>query len=63
MLFCGAIINAGLSWLLIPAIGINGAAIAATTGYIALLILLVIIVKAKYSIRIMKCLVVNNNDV
>jgi O-antigen/teichoic acid export membrane protein len=63
MLFCGAAVNASLSWMFIPVYGINGAAVAATAGYIVLLVSLVTTVKVKYGIRVMKCLILNKNDI
>jgi len=63
MLFCGAIINAGLSWVLIPTIGINGAAIAATTGYTALLVSLMVTVKIRFKVRVLHCVGLTINDI
>lgn len=62
-LFCGALVNAVLSWPLIYLAGINGAALAATISHVVLLALLMIIVKRKYGIRVSNCIVMNRDDI
>ena len=62
-LLCSAIFNAVLSWVLIPIIGINGAAIAASAANILLLIILAAIVKVKYEVRLTRCILVNRTDI
>jgi O-antigen/teichoic acid export membrane protein len=63
LLFTSAALNAVLSWVLIPRIGINGAAIAATLGNILLLGALLAVIKAKYNVRLTKCFLVRRDDI
>ncbi len=63
LLFIGAMVNAALSWMLIPKIGINGAAIAATLSNVLLLGALFAVIKAKYNVRLTKCFLVRRDDI
>jgi len=63
VLFVGTISNIALSFLLIPQMGISGAAWASTGGSIVLLLLLTLIVRKKYDIKVMHCLYLNKSDI
>jgi O-antigen/teichoic acid export membrane protein len=63
MLSVAALTNAVLSWLLVPTMGIIGAALANTCGNIVLLLLLVITVRLRYDIRVSQCLILTRKDV
>jgi O-antigen/teichoic acid export membrane protein len=56
MLVLGAVVNAGLSWLLIPWMGIRGAAVAATLGNLVLLASLLATLKIRFGVRLSRCL-------
>ena len=62
-LLIGAASNAVLCMLFIPGNGIIGAAWASTTGNIILLIVLMLIVRKKYNLRLTHCLCLNKNDI
>lgn len=61
-LLAGIIVNVVLSFLLIPQIGISGAAWASTWSNIVLLLLLAFIVKKKYKVRFAHCFGLNRSD-
>lgn len=63
MLLLSALLNAGISWFLIPAFGIAGAALASTVSYIILLVGLTLVVKYKYGVRVAHSLAVNKADI
>jgi O-antigen/teichoic acid export membrane protein len=63
MLFIAAIVNAMLSFLLIPRIGILGAASAFTCANVVLLLLLALIVRKKYKVSIKNCLFLTRSDI
>ncbi|MBN2455217.1 MAG: oligosaccharide flippase family protein [Sedimentisphaerales bacterium] len=63
-LLIGAAINVVLCWFLIPSMDIFGAAWASTVGNIILLLLLVLMVKKmKYGIRVSYCIWINREDI
>lgn len=62
-LLAGAATNVGLCWLLVPKMGISGAAYASVAGNIILLLLLTLIVRKKYDIKVMHCLYLNKSDI
>ncbi|GAH49770.1 unnamed protein product, partial [marine sediment metagenome] len=57
------VVNAAFCWFLIPLMGIQGAAWASTGGNIVLLVLLMLIIKKKYDIRIMQCIFLRRTEV
>jgi len=61
-LFIGVIVNIAFSFLLIPKMGITGAAWAATIGNAVLLLTLTVIVKRKYHIGIIQCICLRRED-
>lgn len=63
VLFIVVVINVALSFLLIPRVGILGAAWASTASNIILLLLLALIAGKKYNIRLTHCLCLNRDDV
>jgi O-antigen/teichoic acid export membrane protein len=63
VLLCGSAMCAGLTWLLIPSMGIAGAAWAATLGDLVQLMLLFLIVKNKFDVRILECWWMRSNDI
>ena len=56
MLIVGAAVNALLSWLLIPGLGIHGAAVASTLGNLALLVCLLVTLRSRFSVHLGRCL-------
>ncbi len=62
VLLLGALINVVFSWILIPSMGINGAALASTAGNIGLLVMLTVIANWKYQVRPMRCLWLDSSD-
>jgi O-antigen/teichoic acid export membrane protein len=63
MLFISVIINVGLCWMLVPAMGINGAAWASLGSNIFLLASHIIIVKKRYRLNIANCLLTRKHDI
>jgi O-antigen/teichoic acid export membrane protein len=64
VLLLAAMVNAILCWFLIPLMDISGAAWASTIGNIILLLLLVLMVKRmKYGIRVSSCILVSREDI
>lgn len=63
VLFIVVVINVALSFLLIPWLGILGAAWASTASNIILLLLLALIAGKKYNVRLTHCLCLNSDDV
>jgi O-antigen/teichoic acid export membrane protein len=61
-LFEGVLINAALSFTLIPTMGIRGAALASTASNVGLLATLTVVVIRKYKVRLTQCLWLNRND-
>lgn len=61
-LFGGVLLNASLSFALIPTMGIEGAALASTMGNVGLLATLTVVVSRKYKIRLARCLWLNKSD-
>lgn len=61
-LFLGGLVNAILCWILIPLLGIEGAALAFTIGNAGLLVTMVLIVISKYEVNPARCLLLNRND-
>lgn len=62
LLLLGSLINALLSVTLIPIYGINGAALASSTGNLALLMGLMAVVTWKYKINLLRCLGLTTSD-
>jgi O-antigen/teichoic acid export membrane protein len=62
MLLTGCVVNAALSWILIPRHGINGAAVASTAGNLTLLVLLMAVVVVKFKVHLLRCLCVTAQD-
>jgi O-antigen/teichoic acid export membrane protein len=58
----GTIVNAVLCWFLIPLMDIQGAACASTASNIVLLLLFMLIIKRKYSVRIRQCVFLRKSD-
>jgi len=56
MLVVGAVVNAMLSWFLIPRMGINGAAVASTVGNLILLVSLMATLRSRFGVRLGRCL-------
>jgi O-antigen/teichoic acid export membrane protein len=63
VLFAAALVNVVLCWLLVPVLGITGAAWAAMCCNILLLLSLTFIVKREYEVQIKRCLVLNRKDI
>ncbi|MFA5238675.1 MAG: polysaccharide biosynthesis C-terminal domain-containing protein [Phycisphaerae bacterium] len=63
VLLLSAVSNAILCWLLVPLMGIAGAAWAFTISSVILLLVLISIVRKKYSVRVKNCLWVSKNDI
>ena len=63
ILFAATAVNAALSLILGPRMGITGVAIAATCANVVLLLLYVITVRKKFKVRISRCLVLNRSDI
>ena len=64
---CGALliacaINAVLSWLLIPKLGIHGAAVASSASHVALLAMLLLVMVIKFKVRIQHCVCISAQD-
>jgi Na+-driven multidrug efflux pump len=62
LLLLGSLVNALLSFMLIPIRGIEGAAIASTTGNLVLLLCLMTVMVGKYKINLIHCLCVTLGD-
>ena len=63
VLMIAVVINAALCWLVIPTWGIAGAACASTAANIVILVLLTLIVRKKYGIRVANCIGLNRSDI
>lgn len=61
-LFLGAMVNATLCWILIPLLGIEGAALSFTISNVGLLVTMVVIVISKYKVNPTRCLLMSRND-
>jgi len=61
-LMLGSLVNALLSFMLIPIYGIGGAAIASTSGNLVLLLCLMVVMVWKYKINFMRCLCLTLGD-
>ena len=61
-LLAGALINALLSVWLIPVLGIRGAALASTSGNLALVVLLMVMVVRRFNVNPLHCVLVNGRD-
>lgn len=64
---CGALlvacaINATLCWLLIPGLGIHGAAVASCASHVALLAMLLCVMVIKFKVRILRCVCISPQD-
>lgn len=55
-------IHAALSWLLIPRLGVEGAAVASTLGNLALLVCLMVVMRTRYGVRWSRCLWLTRTD-
>jgi O-antigen/teichoic acid export membrane protein len=55
-------VNVILSWLLIPGLGIQGAAMASTLANLVLLISLMVVMRTRYGIRWYRCLWLTRAD-
>ena len=62
-LLASVAINVFFCWLLIPKIGVIGAACALTIGNIVLLVLLILIVRKRYKVRLMQCVCLRRADI
>jgi len=62
LLLLGSLVNALLSFSLIPSFGINGAAIASSSGNLVLLLCLMAVMVWKYRINVMRCLCLTLGD-
>ncbi len=62
-LFACAVTNAVLCLLLVPSMGITGAAWASLLSNLILLSLILVIVKWKYDIRVLQCCGIRRNDI
>jgi|GEM_PF-3874463 len=62
MLALGAAVNAAFSWLLIPRMGIQGAAVASTLGNLALWVSLMVILKSRFGVGLGRCLWLTRAD-
>jgi O-antigen/teichoic acid export membrane protein len=62
LLVLGSLVNALLSFMLIPIYGIRGAAIASTSGNLVLLLCLMAVMVWKYKINVMRCLCLTLGD-
>jgi len=63
LLLGATIVNAALTVIMTPRMGIAGAALAATCANVLLLVLYVVTVRYKYGVRIGRCVLVNKSDV
>jgi O-antigen/teichoic acid export membrane protein len=63
VLMIAVVINAVLCWLVVPVWGIAGAACASTAANIVILVLLTLIVRKKYGIRVANCIGLNRGDI
>jgi O-antigen/teichoic acid export membrane protein len=62
-LLAGIIINIVLCWVLIPVMGIIGAALSSTAGSFVSLLILTAIADRKYSVRFSKCLLLQKKEI
>ena len=62
LLLLSSLVNALLSFMLIPIYGVNGAAIASSTGNLVLLFCLMAVMIGKYKINFMRCLCLTLGD-
>ena len=62
MLALGAAVNAAFSWLLIPRLGIHGAAVASTLGNLALWVSLMATLKSRFGVGLGRCLWLTRTD-
>jgi Na+-driven multidrug efflux pump len=63
VLLLGAASNAGLSILLIPRWGINGAAVASLAGNLVALAALLVIVQKVFGVRLLQCVGLRRADI
>ncbi len=61
-LFVSCATNAFLSWVLIPKLGIHGAAIASSAGNVVLLLMLLGVMVIKFKVRLMRCFCLSLQD-
>jgi antigen flippase len=63
VLLCGTAVCAALTWFLISPMGTQGAAWAATAGDLVQLMLLFLIVKYKFDVRVLRCWWMRRHDI
>ncbi len=62
-LMTGAVSNAVLTYLLIPPLGIVGAACAAVAGNVVLLVFILVVIRRRFGVRVTRCWFMSRRDV